>query len=173
MKILETQSASLSNAEVLSHLNNLSERRQRNKASHLVAPPLKAPNYEAVIKELTEYLQTPPLSAALLPPKSTVRNLIVRLKDYNLAKGELLMILNLKPQDLGFLDCVLEECDLRFTQEQQEDMLMIIEEYMNSGVSNGGKADQKNGQGDVEEEENRERMTPPPEGSDPVMMEQD
>jgi hypothetical protein len=83
------------------------------------------------------------------------------------------MILNLKPQDLGFLDCVLEECDLRFTQEQQEDMLMIIEEYMNSGVSNGGKADQKNGQGDVEEEENRERMTPPPEGSDPVMMEQD
>ena len=41
-------------------------------------------------------------------------------------KGELLMMLNLRPQDLGLLDCVVEECDLRFTEEQQEQILGII-----------------------------------------------
>lgn len=35
-------------------------------------------------------------------------------------------MLNLRPQDLGLLDCVVEECDLRFTEEQQEQILGII-----------------------------------------------
>jgi hypothetical protein len=41
-------------------------------------------------------------------------------------KSELLMMLNLRPQDLGLLDCVVEECDLRFSEEQQEQILAII-----------------------------------------------
>lgn len=36
------------------------------------------------------------------------------------------MILNLRPQDLGLLDCVVEECDLRFTEDEQEQILGII-----------------------------------------------
>ncbi len=36
------------------------------------------------------------------------------------------MMLNLRPQDLGLLDCVVEECDLRFSEEQQEQILAII-----------------------------------------------
>ena len=37
------------------------------------------------------------------------------------------MILNLRPTDLGLLDCIIEECDGRFSAEQQEEILGIVE----------------------------------------------
>jgi RNA polymerase Rpb4 len=47
-----------------------------------------------------------------------------------LTKAELLMIFNLHPQNLGLLDCVVEELDGRFPEEQQEEMLAIITEVL-------------------------------------------
>ena len=63
------------------------------------------------------------------------------------------MITNLKPQDPGFLDCVIEECDMRFSAEEQEDILRIVGECIGgegegmeveNGISRGGK---ENGNG--------------------------
>lgn len=36
------------------------------------------------------------------------------------------MIVNLRPENLGLLDCVVEECDERFTAEQQDEIVRII-----------------------------------------------
>lgn len=36
------------------------------------------------------------------------------------------MIVNLRPEILGLLDCVVEECDERFTAEQQDEIVRII-----------------------------------------------
>ena len=36
------------------------------------------------------------------------------------------MIVNLRPESLGLLDCVVEECDERFTAEQQDEIVAII-----------------------------------------------
>lgn len=36
------------------------------------------------------------------------------------------MIVNLRPDTLGLLDCVVEECDERFTAEQQDEIVGII-----------------------------------------------
>ena len=36
------------------------------------------------------------------------------------------MIVNLRPDTLGLLDCVVEECDERFTAEQQDEIVAII-----------------------------------------------
>lgn len=49
------------------------------------------------------------------------------------------MILNLRPEELGLLDCVIEECDERFTAEQQEDILEVIGACLgrSGGVVNG------------------------------------
>ncbi|MCJ1244803.1 hypothetical protein MMC30_002003 [Trapelia coarctata] len=135
MKILEAQSATLSNPEVLSHLTFLQTRRQNTKPPNAATPLLKSPNYETVIKELTDYLSPSASEQSPLPPYSPpaytpakIKNLIVRLKGYNLTKAELLMITNLKPEDLGFLDCVVEECDLRFSAEEQEEILRVVGE---------------------------------------------
>lgn len=40
------------------------------------------------------------------------------------------MILNLQPRELGLLDCVVEECDLRFSEEEQERILSVVEEVL-------------------------------------------
>ena len=34
--------------------------------------------------------------------------------------------MNLRPDNLGLLDCVVEECDERFTAEQQDEIVAII-----------------------------------------------
>lgn len=36
------------------------------------------------------------------------------------------MILNLRPLSLELLDCVVEECDERFTQDRQEMILQVV-----------------------------------------------
>lgn len=53
------------------------------------------------------------------------------------------MILNLQPRDLGLLDCVVEECDLRFGEEEQERILAVVEEVL--GPGGGFKVGEGNG----------------------------
>lgn len=113
--------------------------------------------------QLLTYLSPPPSSLSPIPRyddqkcfnKAAIRNLIVQLKQHRLMKGELLMMLNLRPQDLGLLDCVVEECDLRFTEEEQEQILEIIGRVLGDAdsmdVDGGGEANANgDGGGDVE-----------------------
>ena len=145
MKILESQSAVLSNYEVYAHLT-------ANRAKPRTAPQ-KHSNVHTVLKEvpfsitffhekiylhpiplqLTDYLSPPPTSRSRIPryqnpPYSDValRALVTTLQPYHLTKSEVLMIVNLKPENLGLLDCVVEECDERFSIEQQDEIVKII-----------------------------------------------
>ena len=45
------------------------------------------------------------------------------------------MVLNLRPGELTLLDCVVEECDERFSQEKQEEILSIIGNVLGTGES--------------------------------------
>lgn len=36
------------------------------------------------------------------------------------------MIVNLRPEELGLLDCVVEECDERFSDAEQGEMLRVV-----------------------------------------------
>ena len=45
------------------------------------------------------------------------------------------MVLNLRPGELTLLDCVVEECDERFSQEKQEEILAIIGNVLGTGRS--------------------------------------
>ena len=61
------------------------------------------------------------------------------------------MMLNLRPKELGLLDCVVEECDMRLKEEQQEGILECIrrvrggqEGIAGDGVRNGN-GEQKEG----------------------------
>lgn len=40
------------------------------------------------------------------------------------------MFLNLRPTEVGLLDCVVEECDIRFSAEEQEGMLRVVGEVL-------------------------------------------
>ena len=53
------------------------------------------------------------------------------------------MILNLRPQDQSLLDCVVEECDERFSAEQQEEILRIVGDVL--GRDEGEEIEEGNG----------------------------
>lgn len=36
------------------------------------------------------------------------------------------MIINLAPEELGLLDCLIEECDLRFSDDEQQRILEVV-----------------------------------------------
>lgn len=61
------------------------------------------------------------------------------------------MIVNLRPENLGLLDCVVEECDERFETERQEEIVRIVGDVLG-----------REGEGEMEDEmvrgENREGM---------------
>ncbi len=56
------------------------------------------------------------------------------LEPYGLTKSEILMICNLRPGEQTLLDCVVEECDERFSSEQQEEILRIVRDAL--GIKN-------------------------------------
>ncbi|KAF5631867.1 RNA polymerase III subunit C17 [Fusarium tjaetaba] len=126
MKILEAQSAVLTNYEVYQHV---SEQRERYKNAKRRGPP----NLETVVRELLQYLRTNPgpLSQEPLPyTEGCISRLLERLRPYNLAKGEVVMIINLRPASVAALNTVVEEMTERFSEEQQEAMVNIIAEVL-------------------------------------------
>lgn len=53
------------------------------------------------------------------------------------------MIANLRPDSVGVLDCMVEECDLRLTAEKQEEVLGVV-----ADVLGGKKVDGVDGEGE-------------------------
>ncbi|KAF4461123.1 Calcitonin gene-peptide-receptor component [Fusarium albosuccineum] len=126
MKIVESQAAVLSNYEVYQHLVDQQDRYK--KAKH------RGPsNLQALVHALLEYfrIHPSPLSQNPLPyTEGCITQLLERLRPYNLAKGEVIMILNLRPASVAALNTVVEEMYERFNEEQQEAMVNIIAEVL-------------------------------------------
>jgi len=53
-----------------------------------------------------------------------------RLAPYNLAKAELLTVLNLRPESTTELEYIVEEAEARYSAEQLEGILGVIEEVL-------------------------------------------
>ncbi|KAF9768938.1 hypothetical protein IL306_013706 [Fusarium sp. DS 682] len=126
MKILESQSAVLTNYEVYQHVV---DQRERYKNAKRRGPP----NLETVVRELLQYLRTNPGPLSQEPLAYTegcISTLLERLRPYNLAKGEVVMIINLRPASVAALNTVVEEMSERFNEEQQEAMVNIIAEVL-------------------------------------------
>jgi hypothetical protein len=73
-----------------------------------------------------------PLGNAPLPyNSSTIPTLIERLRPYDLAKAEMLMLLNHRPTHISHLSYLLEEAGERFPEEQtQWDIINIVAEVL-------------------------------------------
>lgn len=62
--------------------------------------------------------------------KDQIKSLLTRLQCYDLTKAELVMIINLAPEELGLLDCLIEECDLRFSEDDQQGILEVVRDVL-------------------------------------------
>jgi hypothetical protein len=76
---------------------------------------------------------------------NSISQLLERLSPYELSKGEVVMILNLRPASVAALNTVIEEMGERFSDEQQEEMVTIILEVLGqfeaAGPDANGNAD--------------------------------
>jgi len=144
MKVLEAQSAVLSNFEVHQHVL---QQRERYKKSRHRGPP----NYETVVKELSSWLEASPSPMSQKPSPYTLQSipmLLERLRPYDLSKGEVVMILNLRPANVVALNVIVEDMADRFDEAQQEELVTIITDVLGA-FEPAEEALQENGEGDV------------------------
>lgn len=83
--------------------------------------------------QVLEYLRTAPNPFGQTPITYngfTVHRLVDKLKDYDLTKGETIMILNVRPENGAVLSTCIEDFMTRFTEEQQNEIQAIIEEVL-------------------------------------------
>ncbi|CAK7262547.1 hypothetical protein SEPCBS119000_000015 [Sporothrix epigloea] len=131
MKILEAQNALLSNFEVYEFLTERQEHlgKQKQKQNRRRGPG----NPETLIQELLQYFQSPPSPLSQQPvtySADAVTQLVERLREFDLAKGELLMILNMRPQTPAQLHACVEEVESRLSEDKQSQLLDIVSEVL-------------------------------------------
>lgn len=78
------------------------------------------------------YLDTHPnpLQSPVTYTPDTIRALLQGLRPYDLTKAEVVMIINVKPLSLPLLSAVIEDMESRFTAEQGEEIIAVIESVM-------------------------------------------
>lgn len=59
-----------------------------------------------------------------------ITTIVDKLRPYDLSKGEVVMIINLRPSSVVALNTVLEDMSDRYSEEQQEEMVQIILEVL-------------------------------------------
>ncbi|KLU81686.1 hypothetical protein MAPG_00770 [Magnaporthiopsis poae ATCC 64411] len=158
MKILESQNAVLSNYEVYTHLVESKARFiERQKKDHRRPPK----NYQIVTKDVIQYCQTYPNPLSQQPSaydQDSIATLVERLAEFGLSKGEVLMIINLRPTELPGLYVCVEEMAERYSADQQSRMLDIVVQVLGcfpraDGEYGGGEGEEpiadsiENGQG--------------------------
>lgn len=77
------------------------------------------------------YLRDRPAGNPANPQSAEKLTEFVRLvKPYELEKAEILQLINVAPRSLPVLFNAIEECDQRFTDEQMEELLELIAQYV-------------------------------------------
>jgi len=131
MKILEAQSGLLSNYEVYQHLVN---QQRKNKSRRRRVPG----NLATLRTEVLTYLggRASPLAQQeekRAYSEEAMARLIAKTEQegFDLAKGELLMIMNIRPSSIAVLSTILENMEDRFEDaEQQARLVKIIAETL-------------------------------------------
>ncbi|RCI14469.1 hypothetical protein L249_6103 [Ophiocordyceps polyrhachis-furcata BCC 54312] len=151
MRIVESQSAVLTNYEVFQHLV---DQRRRYKPTKRRGPG----NLETVVKEVTAsfqikegvvvlvYMRERPSPLGQEPATYSaecISQLLERLRPYDLSKGEVIMMFNHRPPDVAHLNTLVEDMSDRFTAEQQQEIVDAVADIL------GGSDDDDNGGGDV------------------------
>lgn len=85
------------------------------------------------LKQVIDQLRTQPDPLSQKPityDATSVGRLVERLRDYDLTKGETIMIINLRPDNPAVLAACIEDAVSRFDEDKQQEMLAVIEEVL-------------------------------------------
>ena len=100
---------------------------------------------EIITKDLSRYLVQNNQSNDT--PVQSVINLVLGLNMYKLEMIEKLQILNMLPRSMVLLYAIIEDCDQRFSEEECEDLLSLVNSsfplHDNEKITDGDGADDK------------------------------
>lgn len=85
------------------------------------------------MQQVIEYLRTSPNPFSQEPITYngfTIRRLVDKLSSYDLTKGEMIMIINIRPENSAILSTCVDDLMNRFTEDQQNEMLAVIEQVL-------------------------------------------
>ncbi|KAK9468410.1 RNA polymerase [Lipomyces arxii] len=125
MKVEISREKLLSNYEVLEHINDL--KRKRKKSAGKYSTMRKTENLETILLELQGYLKGSP---AAKQSANGMRKFLEEMSIYKLEKAEKLMIINNTPNSDATLSSLIEEAMERFTQDERNHMLELIETHL-------------------------------------------
>ncbi|KAK9448665.1 RNA polymerase [Limtongia smithiae] len=128
MKVEIARDKLLSNFEVLQHINDIKRRQKQFSRQKTVA---RTENLETVLLELQGYFKS---TDAPRQTTASIRQFLTEISIFELEKAEKLQLINTAPISLVILNSVVEECDQRFTEEQQESMLDIVRRCFHEGA---------------------------------------
>lgn len=156
MKVIESQSAVLTNFEVYHHLSTrpLGSRKANKRGPKdfetlksdvsLLTTDLRGTTNAS---QVLNYLKTNPSPLSQKPISYTtacVKVLVERLHPFDLSKGEMIMVFNLRPASIAALSTIIEDMEERFDEQQQGDIVAIIAEVL--GQFPADHAQQQNGE---------------------------
>ncbi|KAA8910035.1 HRDC-like protein [Sphaerosporella brunnea] len=127
MKILNPRVGMLSNHEVLTHITAMKARYLEVHQRVGGVNAMKAENLETVMKEVRDYLLASPCANQT---DENIQAFMRAVSAYPLEKGELLQIINERPTTVAELDCIIEEMDARFSDDQGQDILAVVVQHL-------------------------------------------
>lgn len=89
--------------------------------------------HKLTLKQVIDQLRTQPDPLSQRPityDATSIGRLVERLRDFDLTKGETIMIINLRPDNPAVLAACVEDTESRFDEEKQQEILAVIEEVL-------------------------------------------
>ncbi|KAJ3298728.1 hypothetical protein HK104_010365 [Borealophlyctis nickersoniae] len=129
MEVVELRSALLSNAEVFMFLKELEAHRKDpgHGRHHTQFHNEDFQDLKTVEYEVLSCLQKTPCKVQDAPQ---ITSFMDAMTSFDLTKAEKLMLLNLRPKSAVELNVIIEECEDRLTEAQQNALLEVIREKL-------------------------------------------
>lgn len=108
--------------------------------------------FNLTAQKLLQYMRTNPNPLSQTPltyTQDSISQLLERLRPYNLAKGEVVMLINLRPASVAALNTIIEDMTERFDEEQQEAIVAAIAEVLGM-FPEAEEGQEEQGEGDVD-----------------------
>lgn len=121
MEVIDECSSIISNREVLDLLQSTSGNKHTNLAT--------------ILYETTSYLESSPASGFSMSNLAEFLD-VIKERKYSLTKLEKIQIANLKPQNETELHLIIDNIEEKLTEEQRNDLLMLIQSYLTANENN-------------------------------------
>lgn len=124
MEVIQDNAAMLSNYEVFSLLQDIQQGKSQEK------PGKHQELLSTIVYETTKHLGN---TTCVHQNPEVIQNFMEALKPYKLTKAEKLQLLNHRPMSAVEIQLIVEESEERLTEEQIEELLLVIEKYLPGG----------------------------------------